>query len=205
MSTIISQLYHSRRILLDQLKKRGYFTEDYNNFSFNEIRMLYTNKQLDILLNNPANDKKIYIKYHLGTKLRPAYIYDYIEDLYNIEDILTPKDELIIIIKDKISDNLIKLMKSLYIKDKIYFNILNLKQLGFNILDHILVPPHRILNKEEENNIRKKYNITDDAQFPEISRFDPVAMAIGLRPNDLCEIIRPSKTALKSKYYRLCY
>jgi len=32
-----------------------------------------------------------------------------------------------------------------------------------------------------------------------------VAQAIGLRPNEVVEIIRPSPTAITSKYYRLCY
>ena len=49
-----------------------------------------------------------------------------------------------------------------------------------------------------------KYNITDDAQFPDISRFDPVAKIIGIRPGQVCEIIRPSKTAIDGKYYRIC-
>ena len=51
----------------------------------------------------------------------------------------------------------------------------------------------------------KKYNITDLKSFPAISRFDTVAQAIGLRPNQICEIDRPSITAVISKYYRLCY
>ena len=40
MSTLISQLYHSRQILLKQLQRRGYNIEDYEHFSFNEIRIL---------------------------------------------------------------------------------------------------------------------------------------------------------------------
>ena len=43
----------------------------------------------------------------------------------------------------------------------------------YNILKHDLVPPHRILSETEKTNIEKKYNITNDSQFPEISRFDP--------------------------------
>jgi DNA-directed RNA polymerase subunit H (RpoH/RPB5) len=50
----------------------------------------------------------------------------------------------------------------------------------------------------------KKYNISDMTQFPDISRFDPVSQAIGLRPDQLCEITRSSKTAIESKYYRVC-
>ena len=40
--------------------------------------------------------------------------------------------------------------------------------------------------------------------MPEIGRFDPVAQAIGLRPGELCEIIRSSPTAITTKYYRFC-
>jgi DNA-directed RNA polymerase subunit H (RpoH/RPB5) len=50
----------------------------------------------------------------------------------------------------------------------------------------------------------KKYNITDTVQFPDISRFDPVARAICLRPGQLCHIVRPSKTAINADYYRMC-
>jgi DNA-directed RNA polymerase subunit H (RpoH/RPB5) len=50
----------------------------------------------------------------------------------------------------------------------------------------------------------KKYNITDIVQIPDISRFDPVARAIGLRPGQVCHIVRPSKTAIEANYYRIC-
>ena len=31
----------------------------------------------------------------------------------------------------------------------------------------------------------KQYNITDSSQVPEISRFDPVSLCIGLRPGSI--------------------
>ena len=141
----------------------------------------------------------------MATKIRPPYVYDYVEDLFNLEDILSPSDDLIIIIKDKINDTSLKLMKNLFIKDKVFCTIMTLKQLQFNILDHSLVPQHRILSEVEVKSIKDNYNITQDSQFPEISRFDPVAQAIGMRPGEVCEIIRGSKTAIMTKYYRLCY
>ena len=205
MSTLISQLYHSRLILLNQLQRRGYNVDDYEHFSFNEIRILVTNNQLDMLLTNPSTNKKVYIKYHITTKLRPTHVYDYIDDLYNLEEVLSADDELIIITKDKIPETLVKLMDKIYINDHIFFMIFNIKQLSFNILDHALVPPHRILSKGEAEAVAKKYNISKKSQWPEISRFDPVAMAIGLHPKEVCEILRPSKTAIETKYYRLCY
>ena len=74
----------------------------------------------------------------------------------------------------------------------------------YNILNHTLVPPHKILSNEESLEIKKKYNINNNSEIPEISRFDPVAEAIGLRPNQLCEIVRKSPTAIETLYYRLC-
>ena len=50
----------------------------------------------------------------------------------------------------------------------------------------------------------KKYNIMKDDEFPDIQRFDPVALAIGIRPGEVCEILRPSKTAVSAPYYRIC-
>ena len=80
----------------------------------------------------------------------------------------------------------------------------NLNDYLYNILDNNLVPSHRVLSDIEKEEISKKYNILEDKQFPEISRFDPVAIAIGLRPDQVTEIIRSSPTALTTKYYRLC-
>jgi len=75
----------------------------------------------------------------------------------------------------------------------------------YNVLKHEDVPDHTVLSMEDKEKIKKKYYITNDSQFPEISRFDPVAQAIGLRPNEVVEITRPSPTSITSKYYRLCY
>ena len=68
-----------------------------------------------------------------------------------------------------------------------------------------MVPTHKILTTEETNDVKKRYNIVENSQFPEISRFDPVAKAVGLRPGEVCEVWRSSPTAIKTNYYRFCY
>ena len=202
----IIAVHKSREILLDILTRRGYDTAEYTNFNINEIHALVVNKQLDILLNyNKDNiDKKIYIKYYLDKTIRPSNIHDFIDDIFNIEQILAKKDDLFIIIKDEPNDTLLKLQTSIYAHEKIFVNIINIDRLQFNILDHILVPKHRILTTEEANQIKKKYNITDNNMFPEISRFDPVSQVMGIRPTELFEIERSSKTAITNKFYRIC-
>ena len=99
-----------------------------------------------------------------------------------------------IIMKDqKINKTLVECMNFIYEKDKIYVNIFNLKEFLFNILEHDMVPEHKRLTDDEKKNIYKKFQVTNDSELPEISRFDPVAKTIGLRPGELCEIIRPSE------------
>ena len=41
------------------------------------------NKQLDMLVENDE-DRKVYVKYHLAKSLRPQYIHDIIDDLFQL-------------------------------------------------------------------------------------------------------------------------
>ena len=50
----------------------------------------------------------------------------------------------------------------------------------------------------------KKFNIEDDSQMPQISRFDPVARAILLRPEEVCKIIRYTNASYITEFYRIC-
>jgi DNA-directed RNA polymerase subunit H (RpoH/RPB5) len=210
-SVIISSIYTSRKIILDLMTKQGYNTDDYANFSINEVNSMKSNNQLDMLLEKREEDaitkrkNKIYIRYHLGKTIRPnTHLQEMIDDLFNLEQILTKEDILFVVIKDEVNETLMNELKHIWEKDGIFIVIENIKRLQFNILEHTLVPQHRIINDNEVNEIMKKYNITDKTLFPEISRFDPVAKVICLRPGQVCHIIRPSKTAIQSNYYRVC-
>jgi len=214
---IISKLYQSRNTVLYILKNiRGFDTSDYEDFSINELQAMYKNKQMDMIVTNAKTNKKIFIKYHLAAtgafpKLKSASVYEYIDDLFDIEmdengePLLNNNDELIIITKDKVNDSLRTLIEQIYLNDKRFINVYNLNDYLCNILENDLVPPHRVMNEEEKLSMIKKLYITDMSQFPEISRFDPVAQSIGARPGDLLEITRSSPTAVTCKYYRLCH
>ena len=203
-SVLVSKIYKSRNIILDLLKKRGFDTNDYEGFSINEVHIMNTNKQLDLLLTNPKTKRKVYVNYRHGKKISPGIIHEMVDDLFNVEEILDKEDELIIITKDKANDTTKKLLKHLYDTEGIFINVYSIDNYLFNILDHTLVHPHRVLDETEKNAVYKKYNITKNSEIPEISRFDPVAIAIGLRPNQVCEIIRPSTSSITSMYYRIC-
>lgn len=207
---LISSIYTSRNVLLELMSKQGYDIKDYQGFSANEINIMKNNNQLDMILEqlHPDEDNKrknkVYIRYYLARSLRPQNLQEMIDDLFNIEEVLTKDDTLFIVVKDEVNETLTNVLKHIWEQDKIFIIIQNIKRLQFNILNHVLVPPHRVLKRQEVETIRRKYNVMDDAQFPEISRFDPVAKAIGIRPGQVCEIIRPSKTAIEAPFYRIC-
>ncbi len=52
--------------------------------------------------------------------------------------------------------------------------------------------------------MKQRYNIISNDKMPPISRFDPVALVLGIRPGQVFEIDRPSNTAISSKFYRIC-
>ena len=203
-SQTIAKIYKSRKTMLNLAERRGYNTDDYKDFNIPEIATLFGTCNLDMLLTNPETQSKLYFKYHLKTKISKTHIQDYIEDLYNVEEILGEDDNLIIVGKDKPNDTLISVLDMTYKTDKYYVNIYNIHDYLYNILDHVLVPPHRIIDNEERKEVAKYYNIVNNSQWPEISRFDPVAIAIGLKPGEVVEITRSSPTSLTTKYYRFC-
>jgi DNA-directed RNA polymerase subunit H (RpoH/RPB5) len=204
-SNRILSLYKSRTNILEILESLGYNIKDYSGFSINEIDAMAVNQQLDMLLQHKKRPKKIYIKYFLAAKqIRPQNLDEIIEDLMTIENVLTKEDTLIIITEDEPNDTIITKLKYLYDHDGIFVVIHNINRLQFNILKHKLVPETTILDKESVEELIVKYNIKDLKQLPEISRFDPVALAICMRPGEVCKIQRTSSTALYYDFYRIC-
>ena len=209
-SSLISSIYNSRKNVLDLMEKQGYNVEDYSHFSINEVNSMKQNNQLDMLLEKKEDDpdtkrkNKIYIRYYLAKMIRPNNIDEMIEDLFNVEQILTKDDTLFIIIKDDMNETLTNKLIHLWEADGIFIVMINIKRLQFNILKHALVPEHIVLNNAKVDEVMKKYNILNKIHIPDISRFDPVAQVIGLRPGKVCQIIRPSKTSVTADYYRVC-
>jgi DNA-directed RNA polymerase subunit H (RpoH/RPB5) len=200
----IVEIYKSRKNLVSLLKRQEYDVSNYNEFSIHEVNTMFHAKQLDMLFTKQDGSKKAYVKYHLSKSLRPVNIYEYIDDLFNLEEVLTKTDDLIIIMKDEPNETTEKTLSNIWEQDGVFVTIYNIKRLQYNVLEHSLVPPHYALTEEEGNAIKTKYNILTNDQIPDISRFSPVAQAIGLRPGQMCHIVRPSKTAISADFYRVC-
>ena len=207
-SSRINKIYKSRNVLLEQLELLGYETDDYLRFSVNEIDAMLANSQLDMLISH-EDGRKIYVKYYFTLKqttkqIKKEILDNIIEDLYVIDEVLTKKDTLMVIIDDEPNDTIVTRLRYLYEHDNIFVIIHNIHRLQSNILNHTLVPNMEILDSNEESTFMKKFQIRDKNQLPEISRFDPQALVIGIRPGEICKIQRPSSTALTTDYYRVC-
>jgi DNA-directed RNA polymerase subunit H (RpoH/RPB5) len=204
-SNRILSLYKSRKTILEHLDNLEYETNEYVGFSINEIDAMYVNKQLDLLVNHKSNDKKVYVKYYLDAKqIRPPNLDNIIEDLFVIDNVLTKNDTLIIITEDEPNDTIINKIKYLFDSEGVFIVLHNIHRLQFNLLEHSLVPTAVILKDAEIEEMKKTYNIKSLQQLPEISRFDPQALAICMRPGQVCMIFRKSATALSYTYYRIC-
>ena len=218
----IISLYNSRKTIIKLLSSLDYDVSDYKDFSINEIDAMSNNSQLDMLLNkktpkkNPNNERenetidiyeKVYVKYYNTDKqkqLTKVILDSTIEDLFRIEKILTNDDTLIIIMDDEPNDSNISRMNYLYEHDGKFVVMHNIKRLQYDLTEHSLVPKMTILTIEETASFMKEKNLTTLSQLPEISRYDPHALALCVRPKQVCKIERSSATALKCIYYRVC-
>jgi DNA-directed RNA polymerase subunit H len=69
------------------------------------------------------------------------------------------------------------------------------------IPDHIYVPKHEIMSKDEATKVLEKYH-TKPTEMPLIYVSDPAIRALGVKPGDMIKITRKSPTADESLYYR---
>jgi DNA-directed RNA polymerase subunit H (RpoH/RPB5) len=208
-SNRILSLYKSRKTILEYMSYLNYATKDYEEFSINEIDAMYVHNQLDMLLTHNTDSKKVYIKYFTSNKggskqFRHQALDVVIEDLYDIENVLTKNDTLICIIDEEPNDTILTKIQYLYERNQLFIVVHNLNRLQFNLLQHVLVPKVEILNEQEMEELKKTQNISSLQLLPEISRFDPQALAIALRPGQVAKFTRTSATALTSLYYRIC-
>lgn len=204
-SNRILTIYKSRLTIINQLEDLKYDVSNYSQFSINEIDAMYTNDQLDMLLTDEKSGKKVYVKYLLNIKqLRKDNLDQLVEDLFDIEKVLEKKDTLVVITNDEPNDTILQKLRYLYDHSGIFVVIHAIKRLQFNLLDHELVPYARVLTDEELEPIKLKYNVATVKLFPEISRFDPQALVLCLRPGEVIQIVRKSNTALEYMYYRVC-
>ncbi len=207
----VVQIYNSRNTILELLHtKHKYNIDEYKGFSINEIDAMIQSNQLDMLLTQREGEGtvapyKTYVKYYIKSSLNEHSLQPIIEDLFILTDTLSTKDMLIVILDGEPNESLQAHLKYKWNHDGIFVVVHNIKRLQFNILEHHLVPSNiHILTAGETDELIRKYHLKSTKELPEISRFDPMALAICLKPGEICTFDRKSPTALLTEYYRIC-
>jgi DNA-directed RNA polymerase subunit H (RpoH/RPB5) len=207
-TSYIKQLYTARKTVISYLKNNDYNCSDYENFCYEEINIMKDTDNLSFTVENSLGEK-CFVKYEIDTTfkhnvLKKNSILTLKSKIFDgDEPLLSKKDTLFIVTTNYSEDSIHSMIKNSWETEGIFIVLFNLAHLQINILQHTYVPKHIKLNDEEKEEFYKKYNVTEK-QIPEISRFDPVARALCLRPSQICKIIRYDKISYNNDYYRIC-
>jgi DNA-directed RNA polymerase subunit H (RpoH/RPB5) len=203
MSDIFS-VYTAYCVLLDILKGRGFDVSEYEGFSKTQVAGMLASNQMDLLLK--SSSKNVYVRYELERAPDLLKLADqFFEPFEETPPVLTHEDDLIIVSKDGANDSKVEMMNDLWENRKVYMAIFSLADLQFNKFRAALVPSKiDILNEEEARDFKKKYYVQDLSQLPTISRYDPIASLLGVRPTQIVKFERDSVAALTLDFYRVC-
>lgn len=247
----ISKINRSRYNLKKYLSEE-WNTDPIKEYSDSEIEKLYRTSKpsnSDIYFGNASGcnftlyhkripSHKLHIIYYNFPELGSTAVKitktcsEKVASLYK-EGIIENEDSLIVILYNKIPDNLKLAIEDLYrlgqeelsksglneiiqnendlLGDNKYnlshfknIHIYHLDSLSVDIMSHVKVPKHvSIREKPLIEEILKKSNCRID-QLPIILRTDPIAKILRLSPGDICEITRTTQTAGEILYYRVC-
>ena len=194
------RIFKSRVNIVEHLTYQGFNMEEHVGFSINEVDAMHASNQLDMLVSHKESDRKTYVHYSVVKK--PTVI-NIVRDLFCHEEVLRKNDTLIVIQHDMPNDSLLSTLTTLYNREGIFVVVHSLGGLQYNLLSHMLVPHYKVLSEKEKEEVKAKYSIMMDSQFPEIGRFDPAALALCLRPGEVVEIKAKSPTAGEETRYRI--
>lgn len=207
INNILFDTLVSRKYILEMLEKRNYDTSEYKTQGSEELKILFQTNSLDIVIHKNNDPNKIAIVKYLVTKpkIKINSLEKEISELLN-SDLLINKPleeyEIIILLKDKKSDSLQKVMDKC-ISRGIFIQLFWIKNLMYNPMEHRFVPKHEIISNDEYMEVIKKFNIQNNG-IPIIYMNDPIAQYLGMRIGQVCKITRTSDTCGKYITYRIC-
>ena len=80
--------------------------------------------------------------------------------------------------------------------------IFKTSELMLCIVEHTLVPNHKVLTKEEANTVLNEY-CARKRDMPLILTTDPIARFYNMKPDEICRITRPSILTVEAPFYRI--
>jgi len=201
--TIGERLYAVRRTVLQMLHDRGYMV-DQNDIDQSEkdfFEKFSTSPQRDALtlLVQRRDDptEMILVFWPADPKVGVKPIKRYMERM-NEED----AKRAILVVQQALTAFARQALTEIQATEGLQIEVFQEPELLVNITEHVLVPQHMVLTKEEKDILLKRYKMKE-SQLPRIQLTDPVARYYGLCRGQVVKIIRPSETAGKYVTYRM--
>ncbi len=191
-------LYKVRQTVLEMISDRGYaIPPDMLQVSFEQFSVQYDAKSIDLYIQDETKEKPYYVYFHTDASFGK-------NDMKNVVQKITNQYQnenmgIIVLLKDKESTSIQKEKSKAIYKNVEFFEQ---KKMTFNITKHVFVPKHVIMTPEEEAQVVEKYE-TPKSKFPKISVSDPVAKYYGMKPDQMCRIIRNDPEVGLSISYRI--
>ena len=189
VKTTIIKMFINRQFI-DITNKDKYIAKliEYENDDFEYVINLDSSKNY----NTEIKNKKVYIKifnYKISSVSDKSPIGEFIKN-YN-------KEYKFIVVQD-ITSKTEELINSY----KTQVEIFKFNKLQSDITEHILVPKHEVLTKEEGENVLESYRARK-RDMPLIRTNEDVAKYYNMKPGEITRIYRPSPLTGESISYRL--
>jgi DNA-directed RNA polymerase subunit H len=212
---VIEVLFRSRKTLLNILKEKGYDVTAYEKFGPWEIESMIQSEKVNSLRMNlmKKDDSKSSIQnciviYRLN-RLKQS-IQTFVNNFFDeeLEDYIANPEatEVIVMLLEPVNavDVFHNSALSAFQKN-LRISFFQAHSLVNNPQEHVLVPKHEIVDKDDIPNLKKVLNIQSLSNLPFI-RFhqDIQARILGAVPGDVIKITRPSPSAGVQVVYRVC-
>jgi DNA-directed RNA polymerase subunit H (RpoH/RPB5) len=181
-------------ILKMLIERKLILNDNYKTHKNQIISKIKNTNFYNIELDNPDKDnKKIYLIQFINENIinisKGSQIYNNINKNLDIHKI---------IIVNSISNRQLMSIINLFQNIEVFTKT----ELMCNLIDHIYIPKHYLLNAKEKEKFYEEYNITN-TEIPKCFTMDPVAKYYNAKSGDIFRIIRASELTGESIYYRL--
>jgi len=202
-NTAGGRIYRARRTILQMLRDRGYMVDatdvDETEEEFFEKFTPSPQRDMLTLLVQKRDDptEQIFVFWPMDPKVGVKPIKKYMERM-NEEDV----KRAILVVQQNLTAFARQALSEIQAAEGLLIEQFQEGELLVNITEHVLVPQHMVLTKEEKTILLQRYKMKE-AQLPRIQLSDPVSRYYGLARGQVVKIIRPSETAGKYVTYRM--
>lgn len=193
------QLNDVKTNLIKMLVNRGFINEDnQNDYIKKIIKEENDDQEYIVKIDNDSNynttipNKRIYIKifdYKITSINKNSPIGEFISKF---------EQEYKILIVQDINQKSEHMIQDYNTESEVF----KIRELMFNIVDHVLVPTHIVLTQQQADAVFEAYR-AKKRDMMLIRTTDPVARYYKMKPGEIVKIIRPSVMTCEAPVYRL--